>query len=229
MFAALLRARHYVELTSGLFDPTVGGALVASGYDRSFVLGLDRDSAPPPSVPARFSELELDAETRTVFRPAHVQLDLGGLIKGHTVDRAAALLPGAGFVDAGGDAAARGAEPWEVEIEDPHVAARVVGVLKIRDRAVATSAANRRRWSMAGRSQHHLVDPRTARPGSSDLAQATVVADCAELADVLAKTAFLLGRERARRLLEQVEGTGAVLVGDDGALTVVGDAELHDA
>jgi thiamine biosynthesis lipoprotein ApbE len=56
-----------------------------------------------------------------------------------------------------------------------------------------------------------------------------VVADCAELADVLAKTAFLLGRERARRLLEQVEGTGAVLVGDDGALTVVGDAELHDA
>jgi thiamine biosynthesis lipoprotein len=151
------------------------------------------------------------------------------MIKGHTVDCAAALLPAAGFVDAGGDAALRGAERWEVEIEDPHDPERVVGLLRIRDRAVATSAANRRRWSVGGRSQHHLIDPRTARPGSSDLAQATVIAETTELADVLAKTAFLLGRERAVRFLKQLEAVGAVLVGEDGALTVVGDAELHDA
>jgi thiamine biosynthesis lipoprotein len=229
LFAALRRARRYVDLTAGLFDPAIGGALVACGYDRPLALGLDCGRAAAPSAAARFSELELDPESRTVFRPHHLQLDLGGMIKGHTVDCAAALLPAAGFVDAGGDAALRGAERWEVEIEDPHDPERVVGLLRIRDRAVATSAANRRRWSVGGRSQHHLIDPRTARPGSSDLAQATVIAETTELADVLAKTAFLLGRERAVRFLKQLEAVGAVLVGEDGALTVVGDAELHDA
>src|SRR5215475_6721755 len=45
MFDALTAARRYVELTDGVFDPAIGGALVALGYDRSFAPGvLDRDN-----------------------------------------------------------------------------------------------------------------------------------------------------------------------------------------
>ncbi|MBL8948204.1 MAG: FAD:protein FMN transferase, partial [Myxococcales bacterium] len=44
LFDALTRARAYVELTDGAFDPAVGSALAAHGYDRSFAPGaLDRD------------------------------------------------------------------------------------------------------------------------------------------------------------------------------------------
>jgi hypothetical protein len=39
----------------------------------------------------------------------HVHVDLGGFLKGRTVDRAAALTPSPAMIDAGGDAALIGA------------------------------------------------------------------------------------------------------------------------
>lgn len=63
---------------------------------------------------------------------------------------------------------------------------------------------------------HHLIDPRTSAPAATDLLQATVIARRAELADVLAKTAFLLGSRDARRFLERLPDVGAVLVPRDG-------------
>lgn len=257
MFAALLRARAYFELTSGLFDPAIGGALVALGYDRSFTPGgLDRattGAAPPRSV---FCELELDPATRGVLRPAHMTLDLGGFIKGHAVDRAARRLPANAAVDAGGDAVLRGAgvartatsttaalatavsakpagarnrgpgEGWLVDVEDPRDAARTLMTLRVRDRAVATSAPNRRRWRAGGGEQHHLIDPRTGRPAPSDLAQVTVVAATAEIAEVVAKTAFLLGRREGGHFLSRLPGLGGVLVPRDGVPEVRGEVEV---
>jgi thiamine biosynthesis lipoprotein len=233
LFAALQRAQSYFERTAGLFDPTVGAALEALGYDRSFAAGaLDRPALAPAPRPATFAAVALDAATRTVTLPPGVRLDLGGFIKGFTVDRAARRLPGAGAVDAGGDAVLRGAGPegdgWLVDVEDPADPARTVVTLRVRDRAVATSAANRRRWRAGGREQHHLIDPRTRRPAVTDLAQASVLAPSAEIADVLAKTAFLLGAREARRFLAEMTGIGSVLVRRDGGLEIVGDVEVVD-
>lgn len=232
MFAALVRARAYQRLTDGLFDPAMGGPLAALGYDRSFAPGaLDRDHAPPAPPAGSFGDVRLDLATRTVERPEHVQIDLGGLIKGATVDAAARLLPASGAIDAGGDAVMRGPGPagdgWQVEIEDPADPTRTRAVLLVRcGGAVATSAPNRRRWRLAGRNVHHLIDPRTRAPAASDLLQATVLAPRAELADVLAKTAFLLGTERARRFLSRFPGVAAVLVRPGGALVVIGQVAL---
>ncbi|MFT3771746.1 MAG: FAD:protein FMN transferase [Minicystis sp.] len=233
LFTALQRARGYFDLTDGLFDPTIGAALEALGYNRSFAPGaLDRAAVAPAPRAATFAEVTLDEATRAVTLPPGVRLDLGGLIKGFTVDRAARRLRGTGAVDAGGDAVLRGDGPdgdgWLVDVEDPADPARVVATLRARDRAVATSAANRRRWRAGGRVQHHLVDPRTRRPAETDLAQASVLAPSAELADVLAKTAFLLGARAARRFLERLSRIGAVLVRRDGAIEIIGDVEVVD-
>ncbi|HEU5056116.1 MAG TPA: FAD:protein FMN transferase, partial [Kofleriaceae bacterium] len=148
-------------------------------------------------------------------------------IKGATVDAAAGLLPAIGAIDAGGDAVMRGPGPsgrgWQVEIEDPADPTRTRAVLAVpRDGAVATSGPSRRRWRVAGRDVHHLIDPRRRAPADSDLLQATVLAPRAELADVLAKTAFLLGAGRAGRFLTRFPGVAAVLVRPGGALVVVG-------
>jgi len=95
--------------------------------------------------------------------------------------------------------------------------------VRVRDRAVATSAATRRHWRVARALRHHLVDPRTQRSAVTDLLQATVFAPTAELADVLAKTSFLLGARAGRELIEQRDGIGAVLVPHAGFPIVCGD------
>lgn len=228
MFAALRRARTYNALTGGLFDPAVGGALLAFGYDRSFAPGaLDRESAKTPRR-ASFGDVVLDRRTRSVFRPRGVHLDLGGMVKGRTVDRAARLLPSPGVVDAGGDAVFLGAGPdgtgWLVDVEDPRDASRSVATLRLCDCAVATSAPNRRHWRVGTARMHHIVDPRSHRPAESDLAQATVIAPTAELADVLAKTAFILGARLARAFLERMPRVGGVLVLPAGEVQMVGKA-----
>jgi thiamine biosynthesis lipoprotein len=119
--------------------------------------------------------------------------------------------------------------PWLVELEDPADPSRTLATLGLSDRAVATSAANRRRWRVGESVAHHLLDPRTRRPASTDVVQATVVATTAELADVLAKTAFLLGTAEARRLIERRKDAGAVLVRRTGRFAVIGDVDLREA
>jgi len=216
MFDALQAARRYVELTDGIFDPAIGATLIALGYDKSFAPGeLDRDDDVPAPRAARFLDVELDADRREVTRPRDLQIDLGGMIKGRTVDLAAAWLPANGAIDAGGDAVMRGA--WNLEIEDPRDATRTIAKLRVCDRAVATSAANRRRWHVAGSERHHIVDPRTQRSAATDLLQVTVLAPTAELADVIAKTVFVLGEQRGREFVA-ARGVEAVMVRNDGSV-----------
>jgi thiamine biosynthesis lipoprotein len=216
MFDALVAARQYVELTNGVFDPAIGSALVALGYDRSFAPGtLDREHGAATVRAATFRDVELDAATREVRRPANVMIDMGGMIKGRTVDEASRLLPRTGAIDAGGDAVLRGGS-WTVHVEDPRDPTRTIATLRIRDRAVATSAANRRKWRVGRFARHHLVDPRTQESAATDLLQVTVVAATAELADVLAKTAFVLGADAGQAFLAKFEVT-AVLVPTSGA------------
>lgn len=233
LFELLARARAYVELTDGLFDPAVGGTLSALGYDRSFAPGaLDRDRAGRPPPPGRFLDVVLDRDTRSVLRPEHVQLDLGGMAKGSTVDAAALHLGTSGAIDAGGDAVLRGSGPtggrWLVEIEDPARPSRAIATIAVSDAAVATSAANRRRWRVGTSVAHHLIDPRTGVPAETDLAQATVVAPRAELADVLAKVVFLIGERGGRRFLERWPGVGAALVRRDGRVSFAGEVDVRE-
>lgn len=233
LFEALARARAYHLRTGGLFDPAVGGALVALGYDRSFERGPREGAAPAAGSPApRFSDLALDEPTRCVRRPAEMHIDLAGLVKGRTVDRAAALLPAAGYVEAGGDAAFTGdldGSGWLIDVEDPYDATRTLRTLRVRGGGVATSAPNRRRWRTADGSAHHLVDPRSQRPAESDLAQVTVIAPSAELADVLAKAVFLLGSEAGADLIDRQPCVAAYLVPLVGAGRLVGNTEVADA
>jgi thiamine biosynthesis lipoprotein len=234
LFDVLCRAQRYSRLTGGAFDPAVGGVLIALGYDRSFAPGaLDRTKQGAEPPPASILDLALDEAKRSAHRPPTLQIDLGGLVKGRTADQAAALLPAPGFVNAGGDAVLRGDGPdgdgWIVDVEDPFDPARTILALRVRDRAVATSAPNRRRWRLGAGEAHHLIDPRTRRPADNDLAQVTVLAASAELADVLAKSTFILGAQAGRAFLDRQPTVGAVLVHRDATVELLGDAEVADA
>ena len=235
LFEVLVRARVHFDTTRGLFDPGIGAALASLGYDRSFAPGaLDRatDATGTTRGAARATMLDLviHVATRTVERAPALQLDLGGIVKGLTVDRAAARLPSVAAIDAGGDAVLRGAGPdgtgWLVEVEDPADPARVLLTLRVSDSAVATSGSNRRRWVVAGETRHHLIDPRTGRSARTDLAQVTVVASSAERAEVLAKAVLVAGAVEGRALLAARSDVAAVLVDTRGDIELVGAVDV---
>jgi thiamine biosynthesis lipoprotein len=234
LLQAIERARGYWELTDGWFDVTIGGALFDSGYDRSFAPGvLDRPAPAEKSARPAFTsaDIRLERRSHTVQLPPGMMLDFGGFVKGWAVDQAMTCLPEVAAVDAGGDAFLGGAGPdhrgWRVHVEDPWHHGRTLVRLRARARAVATSGSNRRHWRVGEHRVHHLIDPHTLAPASSDLVQVTVLAPRAELADVLAKTVFLQGSQDGARFLKQFGDVAAVLIKANGEINMEGQLEIE--
>jgi FAD:protein FMN transferase len=181
-FASMLSlSLDAARATDGLVTPAVGGAILAAGYDRDFVL-LPRDvgAAVPAAVPSWQS---ISLQGGGLLRTETVQLDLNGVVKGKTVDDALELA-GSGWVSAGGDVAAL--EPVVVGLPGGDSIA-------LHDGGLATSSVAKRRWLAGGVPQNHLIDPRTGSSTTSPWRDVTVAASTCLIADVAAKAALLLG------------------------------------
>lgn len=195
-FAELLRlALDAASTTDGLFDPTVVDALVAAGYDRDFdeVLSGARGRLFPATPCGRWRDVTLEG-TR-VHMPVDVHLDLGGIAKGWTADRAAVEAVALGLrwvvVNAGGDLRVAGeAPPIDVRIEDPQDPSQDLLHVEIAEGAVATSSVTKRTWAPG---RHHVIDPRLGTPARTELLQATVRAPTAAEAEILATHALVAG------------------------------------
>jgi thiamine biosynthesis lipoprotein len=221
--------------TEGRFDPTVRDALEGAGYSRSF----DELSRVPGPVGPRTSTIapssgcgaiRLDQGHRSVTLPPGLRIDLGGLGKGRAADLVAGWLLAAGAegvcVDLGGDVRVAGRPPlgptWPIAVDEPFRPGSQLAVLDLVDGAVATSSCLRRRWATtAGGDAHHLIDPATGLPSTSDLATVTVVAGEAVWADVYAKAALIAGSADGVALLAEAD-LSALLVTSDGDLLTAG-------
>jgi thiamine biosynthesis lipoprotein len=190
--------------TGGLFDPTVLPALRAAGYDRDFASVRTHAStldtlanAPTPGCAA----IECDARLRAITVPKGVEVDPGGIGKGLAADLVTEELLESGahgaLVNVGGDLRARGEPPngvsWDIAVHDPANPGREVLRVRLTDGAVATSSRVQRRWETRVGTMHHLIDPRTGRPGATPYATATAVAAEAWWAEVVAKAVLIGG------------------------------------
>jgi thiamine biosynthesis lipoprotein len=144
-------------------------------------------------------------------------IDPSGLVKGWSVDRAAALLDKAGLrnyaVNAAGDMRLRGrAVPelhWRVGIQHPLEPHQVARVLDTTDLAVATSGEYAR--------GHHVFDPHTHRPPRGILSVTITGPDLAT-ADAYATAAFAMGADRATSWTARLRGYEAMTILADGTV-----------
>jgi thiamine biosynthesis lipoprotein len=198
------RATHAWSLSGGAYDPTLLGAVMDAGYDRSFELlhdsggGIGERLAGVDPLRPGVHAIEIDGST--VRLPAGTGFDPGGIGKGLAADMVLDVLMAAGAegacVNLGGDMRLSGVSPtgdgWTVAVEHPWSPAPLL-LLGLSDGAVATSTTLRRRWRVDGQVRHHLIDPQTGQPSDTDVNLATVVAATAWEAEVLAKAVVLRG------------------------------------
>jgi FAD:protein FMN transferase len=230
-------------LTDGAVDPTLGDALVLAGYTRDWT-----ELAPPPplgSPPARrplvvrarmvraWETIELRWDPPAVRIPAGVRIDLGATAKALAADRAARAAQAASgeagggvLVSLGGDIATAGAAPaggWLVHVTDDHRSSPDAPgqTIRIRSGGLATSSTTVRRWSHAGRSMHHILDPRDGQPVERTWRTASVAAATCLDANIASTAAIVLGSAASGWLADR--GLPARLVGRDGRVQTVGD------
>lgn len=193
-------ALRWAKLTGGAFDPAL--ARVTELWDVEH-----RHVPPDPREYARFADRGLHEAIRldrwrnravVKFHDPDVGIDLGGIAKGYGVDRAVEALRSWGatsaLVNVGGDLYALGASEdgneWEVGIRSPEDPARLVKVIRLENRAVATSGDYERFFGYAGRRFHHLIDPRTGAPRLTVRHTISATAATCLAADAAATAAF---------------------------------------
>jgi thiamine biosynthesis lipoprotein len=215
--------------TDGVVDPTVGAALIALGYDRDFALLSDGPvSDRGESVPARgWRSIEFDAESRRLWIPDGVTLDLGATAKALAADHAASLIAdvtGSGvIVNLGGDISIEGAPShgWAIGLAlscatSPNDADVVVALHR---GGLASSGTAVRTWRHGDRQVHHIIDPSTGEsaPGFWNLVS-VAASSCVE-ANALSTASIVWGDEALRHLASFTRP--ARLVRYDGVVVTV--------
>ncbi len=168
--AVLERALHWWTQSKGVFDVLAAGAAALSRGN------LPRHNNQPRPLAQSSADLEVADCSVRLYRPACV--DVGGIAKGFAVDRAVEAMRAAGatsgMVNAGGDIAAFGPDPWPVQVVGPH-GRRAIANVAVANGAIATSSL------LPGGRADHL-------PGrASDIVAVSVCAPSAIDADALTK------------------------------------------
>lgn len=232
LLEAVSAALRAARLTDGDVDPTVGRALIALGYDRTFsevsAGGVVR-SMPVAAVPG-WRTVQVDLDAGTIRVAPGVSLDLGATAKALAADHAAAAAfdaTGCGvLVSLGGDMAVAGPAPdegWRVRVTDDHRA----GVeapgqwITLWEGGLATSSTFVRRWETQAGVVHHLVDPSTGR--SVDSTWRTVSVCAASCLDAnIASTAAIVRGSRAVDWLSGLRLPSRLVSVDGAACHVAG-------
>lgn len=201
-------AMMYHAHTDHMFDPRIYGSLVQNGYDRDFwthhsnyVRGASDEEKTALNIYDRLhDDIFVDQNNRMVM--AKRKIDLSGIVKGWTVDRVRDMIDHriSGYmIDAGGDMWVQGKDhnekPWYIGIEG--VDDREC-LIQVENAAIATSGITRRQWTIDGQRYHHLIDPYDNTKFSFDINTVTVIAQSVVEADVLAKTLFLMDKEKRK-------------------------------
>lgn len=190
--ADALRWLHHVDATFSTYRDD--SEISRFGFGE---IGIDELSHDVEDILLRCIELTVVTggafDAFAVPAPNGTLLDPSGLVKGWSIERAAAIFEAAGAtnfcINAGGDIAVRGepapGEAWRVGIRHPEHVDKLALAFEVRGPiGVATSATYER--------GAHIVDPRVGTP-TTELASATVVGPNLGTADAFATAAFVIG------------------------------------
>lgn len=217
------------ELTRGAFDPTVGPFVRLWGFGP----GYDGKSVDVARIEDAKSFVGLDLVEYDVKggvlqkKDARVHLDFSGLAKGYGVDRIGELLKEHGFTDflveIGGELIASGHkkshQTWRTGIFQPSPDNwdKVMAVIDLKDRALATSGTYRQFFEIDGVKYTHIIDPKTGWPVPYGVVSVSVLAPTCAMADGLATGLLVDGPEVALDIVNNLPDVEVMIVEDLGS------------
>lgn len=223
----VLRSLEMAALTEGGFNIAVGPAVEAwSVTERQQIPSLGELQALKPLVD--WTTIRIDRQARTMFLPkAGMRIDVGGIGKGYAADRAVDVMRSAGaqggVVALSGDIKTFGDLPgmkgFPVGIRHPRQEGALVATIDLKNEAISTAGDYERYFEQDGIRYHHILDPQTLEPARK-CQSVTVIAAEGTVADGLDTGIFVLGPEKGMALVERLPDVEAVIIDDQGRMTV---------
>jgi thiamine biosynthesis lipoprotein len=221
------RSLEMARLTEGGFNIAIGPAVELWNIsERQHIPSETELERLRPLVD--WTSIQIDQKAHTIFLPrVGMRIDVGGIGKGYAADRTVEVMKQAGatggVVALSGDIKAFGSLPeapgFPVGIKHPRQEDAVLAMIDLKDEAISTAGDYERFFDDHGIRYHHILDPATLYPARG-CQSVTVIAEEGTVADGLDTGIFVLGPERGMALVERLPGVEAVIVDQDGHMTV---------
>lgn len=170
----------------------------------------------------------LDDESQTVYlMKTDMSIDLGALAKGYIADLIIDYLRSRGvrsaLINLGGNLLTLGPSPkrkiqeWKIGIQDPHLERNeYLAVLTSYDQSVVTSGIYERHLETEEEHYHHILDPQTGFPVSTDVASLSIVSQKSLDGEIWTTRLFGKDSEEIIDQLNRLEGINGVIVTKSG-------------
>ena len=226
LFGLLQASIDVSELSGGAFDISYASVGQFYDYRKGRKPSNEQLDAVLPAVDYR--HIQLDQSKRTVrFLHKALVIDLGGIAKGHAVDRGIAILRELGvehaLVSAGGDSRLLGdkrGKPWLTGVKHPRRAQtsnKLATMIPLSNAAISTSGDYERFFVEDGKRYHHILSPKTG-DSARKLMSVSVIGHDATTTDSLSTAIFVMGLRKGLVLINQLSDIDAIIIDIDGQL-----------
>lgn len=218
-------AVEYSQILEGTFDPTIRPLV------KLWNIGNDKETIPKKAKIeealklVNYNDVILDESNCTIMLKNKYQaLDIGGIAKGFAADEVRDIFHKqkvkSALIDLGGNIFALGSKddgtPWRVGIQNPFESrGDFVGILSVKDKSIVTSGNYERYFMKDGQRFHHIIDPKTGYPSQSKIISATIISDNSIDGDGLSTGVYILGINKALKIIEAIEGIDAIFITED--------------
>lgn len=235
LFMLIKRAIGISKLTDGAFDISYASMDKIWKFDGSMTNMPDAATIKASVSKVGYQNIILDEAKHTVFlKLKGMKIGFGAIGKGYAADQAKQLLISkgvvSGIINASGDMNTWGKQPdgtaWKVAITNPMNKEEAFALLPLYNEAVVTSG-NYEKYVVFNNVRYtHIIDPRTGYP-STGILSVTVFAPKAELADALATSVFVMGKEVGLNRINQLPNIECVIVDEDGKLFTSNNIKIN--
>ena len=150
-------------------------------------------------------------------------LDGNAIAQGQSVDYVSGFLEKNGvknyLVEIGGEIRAKGVnqnnEFWNVGIDKPIEHSELQAIVKLKNKAIATSGNYRKFYVENGVKYSHTINPKTGYPAKQSVLSASIVANDCISADAYATTCMAIGLDKSIKLLKKMKNIDAYLIYPD--------------
>lgn len=236
LYDLIFRAKKVSQLTQGAFDISFASMDRIWKFDGSMTAMPDAATIAQARAKINWENIEMNADEYTVFlKEKGMKIGFGAIGKGYAANRAKAIMKTmtgihGGLVNASGDLISWGksadGKGWLINIINPKDKEVALGYLQINDLSVVTSGDYERFVLFDNNRYAHIIDPRTGYP-TTGIKSVTLVCPDAELADALATSVFVLGKENGLILINQLKGVECLIVTDDDEILTSENLKLN--
>ncbi len=221
----LQRCDYWTRVSEGAFNPAVEAfSRIWKASEVAGTIPTEDELAPLVNQVSQPHWGVLDGQSR-FERTGTLPMSLNAIAKGAILDSVADRLlrtyPGiGGTVCIGGDIRVFGTHRQWVSIPRPDsdaIGAVSMQRIELVGQAIATSGSSERFVTIQGRRYSHIIDPRTGHP-TAHVLSASVIADDAETADVIATICSVCEPTAGLSMVESLSGVACCLVTASGEI-----------